>query len=872
VTRKKTYILDTSVYLTDFNAIYAFKNNDIVIPMKVLEEIDGHKKRQDSVGLNARMIIKIFDDLRSVGSLQKGVKIKKGLGTIMVKGFDPEVLPNELSVSDSDNQIIATALTELKLDSSKKVAVVSRDINMRVKCDALGIPAEDYFSGKIINNAHEIYTGYKEILVDDADIDRFYDGEPIRIDDEKHNVEPNQFLMLISNTNNKKTALARYMGKLAPLKKVVSDYPSSIWGLTPRNKEQCFAMDLLLDKSIPIVSLIGKAGSGKTLCALAAGLHQVLDPKSDAFFPVSTKKSKYSSSSEKKGKDEQTYKRLIVSRPVQPLGKDIGFLPGPQPLDAKIATPQGWTTMGELKVDDLVMSGNGNPSKVLKIFPKGLKEVYKITTSDGSSTEACLDHLWMTQTFEERKRKKEATIKTTKEIIDTLKTHKGKNNHFLPRNKPLEYLVNELPIPPYTLGAILGDGCIKDSVCIANTDIELVNRVNSELSELGCRLTNDGKTIIYNIVADLYNNKPARQVKIVNTITDEINIYPSIGKALEVIDINRSTLQSRCQNNLEIDGLKYEFIECKNRWQNPVKNSLESLGLSNKKAWDKFIPDIYRYSSVQDRISILQGLMDTDGTIKKNGESSYTTTSLQLAKDVQEIVRSLGGRALIRERNRINKKTTINEREVKTIRISYEFNISLPNDINPFFISRKANRYQSKYMHSVAIEKIELIGEKETQCILIDDPEHLYVTDEFIVTHNSLEEKMAPWLKPVQDNLQFLLGDDKTTLEMYMETGVIEIEALTYIRGRSISNAYIIIDESQNLTKHELKTIITRVGEGTKIVLTGDIEQIDNIYLDETTNGLTYAVEKFKPFNITGHITLMKGERSEVATLAAKIL
>ncbi len=464
MTRKKTYILDTSVYLTDFNAIYAFKNNDIVIPMKVLEEIDGHKKRQDSVGLNARMIIKIFDDLRSVGSLQKGVKIKKGLGTIMVKGFDPEVLPNELSVSDSDNQIIATALTELKLDSSKKVAVVSRDINMRVKCDALGIPAEDYFSGKIINNAHEIYTGYKEILVDDADIDRFYDGEPIRIDDEKHNVEPNQFLMLISNTNNKKTALARYMGKLAPLKKVVSDYPSSIWGLTPRNKEQCFAMDLLLDKSIPIVSLIGKAGSGKTLCALAAGLHQVLDPKSDAFFPISTKKSKYSSSSEKKGKDEQTYKRLIVSRPVQPLGKDIGFLPG------------------------------------------------------------------------------------------------------------------------------------------------------------------------------------------------------------------------------------------------------------------------------------------------------------------------------------------------------------------------------------------------------------------------SLEEKMAPWLKPVQDNLQFLLGDDKTTLEMYMETGVIEIEALTYIRGRSISNAYIIIDESQNLTKHELKTIITRVGEGTKIVLTGDIEQIDNIYLDETTNGLTYAVEKFKPFNITGHITLMKGERSEVATLAAKIL
>jgi len=136
----------------------------------------------------------------------------------------------------------------------------------------------------------------------------------------------------------------------------------------------------------------------------------------------------------------------------------------------------------------------------------------------------------------------------------------------------------------------------------------------------------------------------------------------------------------------------------------------------------------------------------------------------------------------------------------------------------------------------------------------------------------TLEEKMAPWLMPVQDNLQFLLGDDKATLEMYMEAGTIEIEALTYIRGRSIANAYIIVDEAQNLTKHELKTIITRVGEGTKIVLTGDIEQIDNIYLDETSNGLTYAVEKLKSYQITGHVTLLKGERSEVASLAAKVL
>ena len=136
----------------------------------------------------------------------------------------------------------------------------------------------------------------------------------------------------------------------------------------------------------------------------------------------------------------------------------------------------------------------------------------------------------------------------------------------------------------------------------------------------------------------------------------------------------------------------------------------------------------------------------------------------------------------------------------------------------------------------------------------------------------TLEEKMDPWLMPIKDNLEFLLGNDRDTVKMYFEKGIIEIEAITYIRGRSITNAFIIIDEAQNLTRHELKTILTRVGEGTKIILTGDIEQIDNIYIDETSNGLTYAVEKFKEYDISGHITLQKGERSKVATLAAKIL
>ena len=142
----------------------------------------------------------------------------------------------------------------------------------------------------------------------------------------------------------------------------------------------------------------------------------------------------------------------------------------------------------------------------------------------------------------------------------------------------------------------------------------------------------------------------------------------------------------------------------------------------------------------------------------------------------------------------------------------------------------------------------------------------------------TMEEKLEPWISPVKDNLRFLLSAgqktkrNEETLNFLFENGTIEIEAMTFIRGRSIANAFIIIDEAQNLNVHELKTIITRVGEGTKIVLTGDIEQIDNMLVDSTNNGLTTAVEKFKPYSLSGHVTLVKGERSEIATLAATIL
>ena len=431
---KKTYVLDTSVYLTDSNCIEQFKNNDIVIPLKVLEEIDKHKKRQDSVGSQARSTIRRLDSFRDRGSLLKGVRISKGLGVVRVSSYNPLCLPDDLDLDDSDNQIIATALSEKEIaPSTRKVVVVSRDINMRVKCDALGLLTEDYHAEQVVESSEGLYTGRAEILVDEQEIDKFYEGQPVWIEENKYNLKPNQFVMLISNSNEKKSALARFIDYKSPLKKIKNKI--SAWSTKPRNKEQQFALDLLLDTSIPVVTLVGKAGSGKTLLALAAGLEQTFETNK--------------------------YKKIVVTKPVEPVGKDIGFLPG------------------------------------------------------------------------------------------------------------------------------------------------------------------------------------------------------------------------------------------------------------------------------------------------------------------------------------------------------------------------------------------------------------------------TMQEKMMPWLAPIQDNLQYLMGDDRATLEMYIDQGQIEIEAMTFIRGRSISNAFIIIDEVQNMTQHEIKTVLTRVGEGTKIILTGDIDQIDNVYIDATNNGLSYVVERLKEESITGHITLLKGERSKVASLAA---
>ncbi|MDT8440973.1 MAG: PhoH family protein [Desulfuromonadales bacterium] len=437
---KKTYVLDTNVLLHDPEAMFRFEDNDVVIPMTVIEEIDRFKKDLSETGRNARHFSRLMDALRSRAKLVDGVELENG-GRLTVKLYTEDSLkglPPELRTERGDNRILAVAVDEKK-SCECPVIFVTKDTNLRIKADAIGLPAEDYESDKV--SIEDLYSGTAEVELTREEVDRFYGQGYLDLDAE---FLPNQCLTLIDTANPSHTALARYQKSLRRAVPLVRSPKEGIWGIHPRNREQQFAFDLLLNTDIQLVTLVGKAGTGKTLLAIAAGLL--------------------------KSADEGEYSRLLVSRPVFPLGRDLGFLPG------------------------------------------------------------------------------------------------------------------------------------------------------------------------------------------------------------------------------------------------------------------------------------------------------------------------------------------------------------------------------------------------------------------------DIEEKLSPWMQPIFDNVELLLGavEDrgkrKRGYKELVDLGILEIEPLTYIRGRSIPKQYMIVDEAQNLTPHEIKTIITRAGEGTKIVLTGDPYQIDNPYVDSSSNGLTYVVEKFKGEEISGHVTLTKGERSSLAELAANLL
>jgi len=248
----KTFLLDTNVYLTEASSLISFGANNIAIPSIVLDEIDKHKHRQDTAGHNARHMNRLLDGLRSKGSLSVGVSLGRGKGKVFAAHYDPRYMPVGMDGGDSDNKIIATAL-KLKLEGHD-ITVYSRDINMRVKCDSFGITCFDYQPQKIIQSVDKLFDGMEEMLVDAETIDKFYESEDIFLVKEGNKLHPNQYVMLKDkNPSSKKSAMARFISYEKPVTKV-RKY-KNIWGFNARNKEQQYAMDLLFDKGVQIVSL-----------------------------------------------------------------------------------------------------------------------------------------------------------------------------------------------------------------------------------------------------------------------------------------------------------------------------------------------------------------------------------------------------------------------------------------------------------------------------------------------------------------------------------------------------------------------------------------------------------------------------------------
>ncbi|KAM3091183.1 PhoH family protein [Phormidesmis sp. 146-12] len=295
---KKTFVLDTNVLLHDPSAILRFEDNDVVLPITIIEELDRFKKQPEVTGRNARQASRTLDELRQKGHLTKGISLDNG-GSIQVALCHRETLqelPPELEGDRADNAILAVAL-ELMRQCECPVVMVSKDINLRIKADALGLIAEDYKTDKV--DVDDLYTGITEVVVEGEDIDRLFQQGAIGL---PQPFFPNQALTLIDAARPNHTALATIEGKSGKVVPIAKMPRSGISRINPRNREQNFALDLLLRDSVSLVTLVGKAGTGKTLLAIAAGLQKVAD--------------------------ERIYSRLVISRPVVPMGKDLGYLPG----------------------------------------------------------------------------------------------------------------------------------------------------------------------------------------------------------------------------------------------------------------------------------------------------------------------------------------------------------------------------------------------------------------------------------------------------------------------------------------------------------------------------------------------------------------
>lgn len=351
---RKNFVLDTNVLLHDSACLRAFADNVVNVPIYVIEELDTFKKDQSELGRNARWVAREIDDYRQNGNLRAGVELPSG-GIVRVV-LEKANLPKDFSVAHQmDNSILAVALHLHKTEPDVPTVFVSKDVNLRIRADALGLVAEDY--DRQGRDVSELYGGTAELDVDGELVDAVYqDGGFAASLLGEHQLYPNQYLTLRNNQQPSRSALARFAGDRI---EHVTKVKGPIWGVAPRNREQTFALDMLMRDDIQLCTLVGKAGTGKTLLAIAAGLHGVTDT--------------------------DRYRKLLVSRPIFPMGKDLGYLPGT--VGEKLSP---WMQPIHDNIDFLtgVNAGNGKGQKAhsyAEFLSTGIIEVEPLTYIRGRS-------------------------------------------------------------------------------------------------------------------------------------------------------------------------------------------------------------------------------------------------------------------------------------------------------------------------------------------------------------------------------------------------------------------------------------------------------------------------------------------------------
>ena len=293
---RKHFVIDTNVLLHNPAAIFLFADNEIIIPFDVIEELDKFKSASDDLGRNARTVIRHLDRLRQAGNLAEGVPVPETGGSVRVILEESQTLCPGLTANIPDNRIICCAYNLQR--KGLPVVFISKDINARIKSDTLGLPTEDFEAQKV--DFERLYTGWRELTVPSTVIDSIFRDKYAKLEDVP-DIQANEFLLLKNENDPNHTALTRYRatdGTVAP----VRSRRNPVFGILPRNLQQTMALDLLLDDSVKLVTLVGGAGTGKTLLALAAGMSKTLN--------------------------DQTYQKLLCARPIMPLGRDIGYLPG----------------------------------------------------------------------------------------------------------------------------------------------------------------------------------------------------------------------------------------------------------------------------------------------------------------------------------------------------------------------------------------------------------------------------------------------------------------------------------------------------------------------------------------------------------------